>query len=235
MKIINFLLGFGSSSQFVLVFICESIYRREKIRRMFTFKCSSSAQKKSSDANGIQLNCCSNNSEVEVEKTLTQTLVRDRKLDEYAIIVSNLHKSYDDTNAVKGIDFVVKKGECFGLLGINGAGKTTTFKMLTHDTTVTKGEIFINGMSCYDQTTLYKSLFGYCPQVDALNSYMTAYEILKYMAWIRGTPQHKLHREVEKWLKRVDLVKYKNEKIKFYSGGTKRKLNTAIAMVRFSQ
>lgn len=45
-------------------------------------------------------------------------------------------------------------GECFGLLGINGAGKTTTFKMLTHDTTVTHGQIYINGMSCFDQSTL---------------------------------------------------------------------------------
>lgn len=61
---------------------------------------------------------------------------------------------------------------------------------------------------------------------------MTAYEILKYMAWIRGTPRHRIHREVEKWLKRMDLVRYKNVKIKYYSGGTKRKLNTAIAMVR---
>lgn len=77
----------------------------------------------------------------------------------------------------------------------------------------------------------YKTLFGYCPQVDALNSYMTAYEILKYMAWIRGTQRHRIHREVEKWLKRTDLVRYKNTKIKYYSGGTKRKLNTAIAMV----
>lgn len=74
-------------------------------------------------------------------------------------------------------------------------------------------------------------MFGYCPQVDALNSYMTAYEILKYMAWIRGTPSQRIHREVETWLKRMDLVRYKNTKIKFYSGGTKRKLNTAIAMV----
>lgn len=60
---------------------------------------------------------------------------------------------------------------------------------------------------------------------------MTAYEILKYMAWIRGTPRHRIHREVEKWLKRMDLTRYKHIKIKFYSGGTKRKLNTAIAMV----
>lgn len=67
--------------------------------------------------------------------------------------------------------------------------------------------------------------------MDALNGYMTAYEILKYMAWIRGTPYAKLDGEVEKWLKQVDLLKYKNTKIKFYSGGTKRKLNTAIAMV----
>lgn len=60
---------------------------------------------------------------------------------------------------------------------------------------------------------------------------MTAYEILKYMAWIRGTPRHRIHREVEKWLKRMDLTRYKHVKIKYYSGGTKRKLNTAIAMV----
>lgn len=131
--------------------------------------------------------------------------------------------------------------------------------MLTHDTTVTHGDIFINGMSCFNQSTMvriripllkkifflnskcncsfrtqYKTLFGYCPQVDALNTYMTAYEILKYMAWIRGTPRHRIHREVEKWLKRMDLARYKHIKIKFYSGGTKRKLNTAIAMVSFS-
>lgn len=62
---------------------------------------------------------------------------------------------------------------------------------------------------------------------------MTAYEILKYMAWIRGTPRHRTHREVEKWLKRMDLTRYKHVKIKFYSGGTKRKLNTAIAMVKY--
>lgn len=60
---------------------------------------------------------------------------------------------------------------------------------------------------------------------------MTAYEILKYMAWIRGTPHYKLRTVVEKWLNEVDLVKYRDVKIKYYSGGTKRKLNAAIAMV----
>lgn len=58
----------------------------------------------------MQLNCCQSDSEVQQEKTLTRTLVRDKKLSDYAIIVSNLHKSYDDFTAVDGIDFAVKKG-----------------------------------------------------------------------------------------------------------------------------
>lgn len=170
----------------------ESIYRREKLRCFFTLRW---RQKKRIDeqrskSGDIQMNCCSSNSDsqVEEEKSLTRTLVREQKLKEYAVIVANLYKAYDDSNVVRGIDFAVKQGlwlicpffgffkkiisspcswenlilkffniftgECFGLLGINGAGKTTTFKMLTHDTTVTHGHIYINGMSCFDQSTM---------------------------------------------------------------------------------
>lgn len=77
-------------------------------------KCKSN--QKTADAS-MQLNCCStnSNSEVQEEKSLTSTLVRDKKLDEYAIVVSNLHKAYDDFNAVNGIDFVVKKGKIIKL------------------------------------------------------------------------------------------------------------------------
>lgn len=60
---------------------------------------------------------------------------------------------------------------------------------------------------------------------------MTAYEILKYTAWIRGIKRGTLHQEVMNWLTQTDLLKYKDIPIKEYSGGTKRKLNTAIAMV----
>lgn len=71
----------------------------------------SHAQKHSAD--GVQMDCCQSNSEVQEEKSLTRTLVRDKKLSDYAIIVSNLHKSYDDFTAVDGIDFAVKKGTFF--------------------------------------------------------------------------------------------------------------------------
>lgn len=63
-------------------------------------------------AGDIQLNCCSANStsEVEEEKSLTRTLVRDKKVNDYAVIVANLYKAYDDSDVVRGIDFAVKQG-----------------------------------------------------------------------------------------------------------------------------
>lgn len=63
----------------------------------------------------MQMNCCSasGNSQVEEEKTLTRTLVRDKKLNDYAVIVSNLCKAYDDSDVVRGIDFAVKQGSVF--------------------------------------------------------------------------------------------------------------------------
>lgn len=76
-----------------------------------------------------------------------------------------------------------------------------------------------------------KSMIGYCPQVDALCDFMTAYETLKYMAMIRGIPWSKIHTETDRWLKSTDLNEYRNRLVSTYSGGTKRKLNTALAMV----
>lgn len=141
----------------VLIKVVECIYRREKLLCFLTLQwCRSNKKRDShSQSNSMQLNHSTNsNSQVEEEKTLTRTLVRDRRTNDYAVIVANLYKQYDNSDVVRGIDFAVKQGECFGLLGINGAGKTTTFKMLTHDTTVTHGDIFINGMSCFNQSTL---------------------------------------------------------------------------------
>lgn len=88
----------------------ESIYRREKLRKMLSFKWCSAGKNCKKTKDNMQLNCCQSDSEVQQEKTLTRTLVRDKKLSDYAIIVSNLHKSYDDVTAVDGIDFAVKKG-----------------------------------------------------------------------------------------------------------------------------
>lgn len=113
--------------QLILINVCESIYRREKLRCFFTLKC---RKKKVPDDNSpkpsdnIQLNCCSasQSSQVEEEKSLTRTLVRDKKLNDYAIIVANLYKAYDEADVVRGIDFAVKQGKVliFYLCGKTG-------------------------------------------------------------------------------------------------------------------
>lgn len=75
-------------------------------------------------------------------------------------------------------------------------------------------------------------MFGYCPQVDALNTFMTPYETIKFMAMVRGTPFSEIDADVRQLLKNTDLESYTNVKVKSLSGGTKRKLNTAMAMVK---
>lgn len=74
-------------------------------------------------------------------------------------------------------------------------------------------------------------MYGYCPQVDALNGFMTSYEIMTYIALLRGISIRTVDSEVTYWLKELDLYPYRDIPIKYYSGGTKRKLSTAMAMV----
>lgn len=147
------------------------------------------------------------------------------------MVVSKLVKSFDGVKAVRGISFTVKKGEIFGLLGMNGAGKTTTFEMMTLNQTKSGGKVFLNGIDSDQDRFLYRHQFGYCPQIDALNDYMTAYEMLKYVLMISGSCSNFLDEEINMWLRKIDIVEYSNVRISCYSGGTKRKLNTAIAMV----
>lgn len=83
------------------------------------------------------------------EKNETDLVIRENRMHEYAMIVSGLEKQYaNQFYAVRGLDFSVRKGICFGLLGMNGAGKTTTFRIMTRLLAMTEGEIFFNGEKC---------------------------------------------------------------------------------------
>lgn len=168
--------------------------------------------------------------DVRQEADLTDSVVKDNSIDNYAIVVSNLKKSFDEFEAVRNVSLTVKRGECFGLLGMNGAGKTTTFQMMTRQLTITRGEIFFNGINSLQNPSKYRFMFGYCPQNDALNTFMTAYETIKYMAMLRGMAGDQIDGEVKKLIRATDLTEYADVPVKYYSGGTKRKLNTAIAI-----
>lgn len=180
----------------------------------------------------IAMDDLENDDDVRHEKKNVDDLVREEKVETEAMVVAKLTKFYGGKfKAVDDISFTVKKGECFGLLGMNGAGKTTTFEMMTMNRPKTSGTVFINGVNADEDRFLYRHMFGYCPQQDALCDYMTARELLKYMLMINGCNRYDLDAHVEKWLRKVDIEKYRDRRVSSYSGGTKRKLNTAMSMI----
>uniref|UniRef100_A0A674F6M5 ATP-binding cassette sub-family A member 1-like n=1 Tax=Salmo trutta TaxID=8032 RepID=A0A674F6M5_SALTR len=147
--------------------------------------------------------------------------------------ICDLSKVYSGKNvpAVDRVCLGVPAAECFGLLGINGAGKTTTFKMLTGDIAVSGGEAFLNGYSIRTEMRDVHQNMGYCPQFDALNDLLTGREHLEFYARLRGVPEKEVTMVAEWGIQKLGLVKYSNKSAGTYSGGNKRKLSTAIALI----
>ncbi|XP_029685458.1 ATP-binding cassette sub-family A member 2-like isoform X3 [Takifugu rubripes] len=152
--------------------------------------------------------------------------------------IENLTKVYKSRKmgrilAVDRLCLGVRPGECFGLLGVNGAGKTTTFKMLTGDECTTGGEAFINGSSILKDLLHVQQSIGYCPQFDALFDDLTATEHLQLYTRLRGIPWKDQQRVVQWALEKLELSKYADKPAGTYSGGNKRKLSTAIALIGY--
>ncbi|XP_053321852.1 phospholipid-transporting ATPase ABCA1 isoform X2 [Spea bombifrons] len=133
--------------------------------------------------------------------------------------------------AVDRVCVGIPPGECFGLLGVNGAGKTTTFKMLTGDTDVTSGEAFLNGHSILSNMQEVHQNMGYCPQFDAINELLTGREHLEFYALLRGVPEREVCKVAEWAVRKLGLVKYAERRAGNYSGGNRRKLSTAMALI----
>ncbi|KAJ8317951.1 hypothetical protein KUTeg_003042 [Tegillarca granosa] len=148
-----------------------------------------------------------------------------------SLIVQELTKYYSSNLAVDRLSVGIKQGECFGLLGINGAGKTTTFKMLTGDEIMTSGEAYLSGYSVKDNLVEVRQEVGYCPQYDALIDQMTGRETLVMFARLRGVYESKIKHVVDNLLEALLLSAHADRLVKAYSGGNKRKLSAAIALV----
>ncbi|CDQ74873.1 unnamed protein product [Oncorhynchus mykiss] len=147
--------------------------------------------------------------------------------------ICDLSKVYSGKKipAVDRVCVGVPAAECFGLLGINGAGKTTTFKMLTGDISISGGEAFLNGYSIRTEMRDVHQNMGYCPQFDALNDLLTGREHLEFYARLRGVPEKEVPMVAEWGIQKLGLVKYSNKSAGTYSGGNKRKLSTAMALI----
>ncbi|XP_010130903.1 PREDICTED: retinal-specific ATP-binding cassette transporter [Buceros rhinoceros silvestris] len=148
------------------------------------------------------------------------------ELQELTKIYAGRHKP-----AVDRLCVGVRPGECFGLLGVNGAGKTTTFKMLTGDTDVTSGDAVVAGNSILTHISNVHQNMGYCPQFDAIDDLLTGREHLYLYARLRGVPAEEIKRVAEWGIQKLGLPMYADHLAGTYSGGNKRKLSTAIALI----
>ena len=135
------------------------------------------------------------------------------------------------TVAVTDLSLGIQRGTCFGFLGMNGAGKSTTMKMLTGDELPTSGTASINGYDVITQTSFIQKERGFCPQSDPLLDMLTGREQLTLFARLRGIPGRFVGEVVWSLLDRLGLGKICDRRCGSYSGGNKRKLSLAIAMV----
>lgn len=149
----------------------------------------------------------------------------------YNLVMKNVSRYYDDFLAVNQLCVGIKHSECFGLLGVNGAGKTSTFKMLTGDIKISHGDSWVQGISLKSNMKEVHRRIGYCPQFDALIDDLTGRETLKLFALSRGIPRYKLQDVIDKLSSDLNFAKHLDKQVKAYSGGNKRKLSTAVALL----
>ena len=161
----------------------------------------------------------------------------EEKIKQYSVRIKNLKKIYsmginkEPLTAIKNINFCVEPGECFGLLGLNGAGKTTTFKCITQELSPDNGKIYINGKDMRNNFEELSSLFGYCPQFDAIFEFLTVYENLKFYAQIKGIKHEYLDTVINAMISEMSLSEFINKRAGRLSGGNKRKLSVAISFL----
>jgi ABC-2 type transport system ATP-binding protein len=147
------------------------------------------------------------------------------------IEVKELTKRYGDFTAVDNISFQVAPGEIFAFLGPNGAGKTTTIKMLTTLLRPTSGTMSLNGHDPTRQRDAVRRSFGIVFQDPSLDEQLTAHENLMFHAALYGLPREVRTERIEGMLQFMELDDRRNDLVKRFSGGMKRRLEIARGLL----
>ena len=145
--------------------------------------------------------------------------------------VSNLRKTFGTTEALKGISFNIPQGECYGLLGPNGAGKTTTISILSTLIKPDEGEVSISGYDLKKNPLDCKKNIGVVTQEIALYNELSAFDNLLFLGGMYKISRQDLLRRLDETLDLLGLTDRKNDKVKTYSGGMKRRVNLASALL----
>jgi ABC-2 type transport system ATP-binding protein len=147
------------------------------------------------------------------------------------IQLSSVSKSFGNIEAIKNVSFSIDKGEIFGILGPNGAGKSTIVNILNTLVKPDKGDVIIDGVNIKDDGDTIKLIMGVVPQEIALYEELSAYENLMFWGGLYDIPKPELKENVNKTLEIVDLVNRKDDRIKTFSGGMKRRINIACSLL----
>jgi ABC-2 type transport system ATP-binding protein len=147
------------------------------------------------------------------------------------IVVRDIYKSFNGFKAVDGVSFSIEKGEIFGLLGPNGAGKTTTIRMLATVLEADSGDIIIGGHSIRRQAEAVRSIIGVCPQDLALYEDLSALDNMVFFGRMAGLSGPQAREQAMANLKLMGLQERAKGKVAKFSGGMKRRINLAIALM----
>lgn len=151
--------------------------------------------------------------------------------DDRAVVLRHLRKTFKSVVAVDDVTVSIPHNSLFCLLGHNGAGKSTTFNMLTGLTDVTDGDATVYGHSVKNDMAGLRPLLGVCPQHDVLFDRLTGAEHVRLFAALKGVPRALRDAEVEARLSQVSLLDVGGRYAGQYSGGMRRRLSVALALV----
>lgn len=147
------------------------------------------------------------------------------------IEISNLSKSYNDLLAVSNISFKVKEGEFFAFLGVNGAGKSTTISIMCGQLSKDSGEVIVNGHNLDKDIDKVRKDIGVVFQASALDKPLSVKDNLKYRAGLYGICGAEFEKKLNELCKLFDLDEILNRPIKKLSGGQKRRVDIARALL----
>ncbi len=148
-----------------------------------------------------------------------------------AVRAEKLTKVFDELKAVDAIDFEIEEGECFGFLGPNGAGKSTTMRMMHCASPITSGKLEVLGMDVNGSSRDVKAVIGVAPQENNLDPDFTVRRNLTVYGRYFGLPKDVLEERADRLLEFMQLSEKRDERIQEISGGMKRRLIIARAMM----
>ena len=148
-----------------------------------------------------------------------------------AIVVEGLQKSYGSVRALCGVDFAARTGSVLGLLGPNGAGKTTAVRVMTTLLTPDAGSVRIAGLDVVKDAAALRAKIGLAGQYAAVDENLTGFENLEMVGQLYHMPRKEARARADELLERFDLTEAAKRPAKTYSGGMRRRLDLAAALV----